>query len=188
MSFTRTALTLAATAVAALLSACATTPSQPQPREAVVELRAIDPPQPGASAPITGELHFREWKDVVVVNGQAENVPLDDPRKAPGHALQIHEAGDCSAPGGVFNPTHMLHSMPGAGMVGDLPMLRANPEGVAVLQDYLSKQIKLDGPDSVIGKAVILHRNADNWAIQPNGNAGPAIACGVIQAVKPGQK
>jgi Cu-Zn family superoxide dismutase len=190
MFLSRTTLTLAATVAAALLSACAAT-SEPQPRRAVVELRAVDPPQSSASAPLAGELRFREWKDTVVVSGQVQNLTTETRHRLPGHAVHIHE-GDCSAPnagsiGGIFNPTNKRHSMPGGGMVGDLPMLRANPEGVAVMEDFLSPKIKLDGPDSVIGKVVVIHRDSDDWAIQPDGNAGPVIACGVIQAVKPGK-
>ena len=37
------------------------------------------------------------------------------------------------------------------------------------------------GERSVIGHAVILHGNPDDLTSQPSGNAGPRIACGVVQ-------
>ncbi|MDR0479909.1 MAG: superoxide dismutase family protein [Burkholderiaceae bacterium] len=190
----RAVLPLVAAAAAALLSACVIAPSKPKPLEAVVELHEVQPPEPGASAPITGELRFKQWKDEVVINGQVENLPLRAPQLLRGNALHIHETSDCSGPGaanagGIFNPLHRLHSWAGAGgMMGDLPMLMPDAHGVAVLKDYLSPQVKLDGPYSVIGKAIVIHRDVDDWAIQPDGRAGPGIACGVIRAVKPGEK
>jgi Cu-Zn family superoxide dismutase len=39
----------------------------------------------------------------------------------------------------------------------------------------------LVGEHTVIGRAVILHAAADEGS-QPSGNAGPRIACGVIEA------
>jgi Cu-Zn family superoxide dismutase len=41
--------------------------------------------------------------------------------------------------------------------------------------------IRLDGPDSIIGKSVIVHVNPDDFRTQPTGNAGGRVACGVIR-------
>ena len=187
----RTAVALTAIFAAVLLTACAT--PAPAPLQAVVELRATQQPQPDPQAPVTGVLHFKQWQNEVVVSGQVEHLPQRPGMNNQGNALHIHAAGDCSAPdpakaSGIFNPTHQKHSFPGAGMVGDLPLLVPDSQGKATLNDYLSPLIKLDGPDSVIGKVVIVHRNPDDWAIQPDGGAGPAIACGVIRAVTPEKK
>ncbi|MDR0457647.1 MAG: superoxide dismutase family protein [Burkholderiaceae bacterium] len=187
MYFPRSVLALAActaTAATALLTACATTPL---PLQAVVQLRATPPASPDANAPITGELHFKQWQNDVLITGQVEHLPPRGKMALQGNALHIQTAEDCSAPdatGSIFNPTHKQHSYPGAGMAGDLPMLVPNEQGTATV-NYLSAQVKLDGPDSVIGKTVVVHRDIDDWAIQPDGHAGPAIACGVIRAVTP---
>ncbi|MDR2991873.1 MAG: superoxide dismutase family protein [Burkholderiaceae bacterium] len=186
----RPALALAATFAAALLAACAA--PAPQPLEAVAQLHATQQSQPDPKAPVTGELHFKQWQNQVVITGQVEHLLPRKSAAIQGNALHIHAASDCSAPdpastGGIFNPTHKKHSYPGAGMAGDLPMLMPNEQGVATV-NYLSPLAQLDGPNSIIGKTVIVHRDIDDWAIQPDGSAGPAIACGVIRAVTPAKK
>jgi Cu-Zn family superoxide dismutase len=186
----RPALALAAISAAALLAACAT--PAPKPIEAVAELHATGQPQPDPKAPVTGTLHFKQWQGQVVITGQVEHLPVPAGEwRTRGRALHIHEAGDCSAldpekAGGIFNPAGAKHSFPGAGMVGDLPTLLPDMQGTATV-NYLSPLAKLDGPDSVIGKTVVVHRDTDDWVTQPDGSAGPAIACGVIRVVTPGK-
>ncbi len=38
-----------------------------------------------------------------------------------------------------------------------------------------------DGPASVVGRAVIVHVQPDDYRSQPVGNAGARMACGVVQ-------
>ena len=49
-----------------------------------------------------------------------------------------------------------------------------------------SKLTLAPGPLSVVGRAVVVHGDADDLKSQPAGNSGPRIACGVIdrQAAK----
>ena len=42
------------------------------------------------------------------------------------------------------------------------------------------------GPTSVVGRAVVIHANPDDYASQPAGNSGPRIACGLIRAADEG--
>jgi Cu-Zn family superoxide dismutase len=44
--------------------------------------------------------------------------------------------------------------------------------------------LKLNGPNSIIGRAVIVHAGEDDLESQPSGNAGPRVACGVIGIAK----
>ncbi|MCI0697109.1 superoxide dismutase family protein [candidate division KSB1 bacterium] len=106
------------------------------------------------------------------------------------HGFHIHEFGDCSAAdgtsaGGHFNPTSMQHAGPMAEKrhVGDLGNVTADDQGNVSL-DYVDKHLAFMGPNSIIGYAVILHANADDFTTQPTGNAGGRIACGVIGVAK----
>jgi Cu-Zn family superoxide dismutase len=106
------------------------------------------------------------------------------------HGFHIHEFGDCSSTdgtsaGGHFNPTGMAHAGPSAEKrhVGDLGNITADDQGNAQL-DYLDKQLAFSGANSIIGHAVILHANPDDFTTQPTGNAGGRIACGVIGVAK----
>ena len=36
-------------------------------------------------------------------------------------------------------------------------------------------------PSDVVGHAVVVHANVDDFVTQPTGNAGGRVACGVIQ-------
>jgi len=38
------------------------------------------------------------------------------------------------------------------------------------------------GPQSIVGRGLIVHADPDDYKTQPTGNAGARIACGVIQA------
>jgi Cu-Zn family superoxide dismutase len=41
--------------------------------------------------------------------------------------------------------------------------------------------LQLRGPDSLIGKAVIVHAEQDDFESQPSGDAGARVGCGVIR-------
>lgn len=106
------------------------------------------------------------------------------------HGFHVHEHGDCSAPdassaGGHFNPTNSKHGGPDSPErhVGDLGNLEADQDGHAHYS-RVDKLIKLDGPNSIIGKSIIVHADPDDLTSQPAGNAGARIACGKIEAVE----
>jgi Cu-Zn family superoxide dismutase len=105
------------------------------------------------------------------------------------HAIHLHETGDCSAAdassaGGHFNPTGAAHGRAGHGAhhAGDMDNLVANAAGVAKVDVHL-RGVALGGggPDDIIRRAIVVHANADDYSTQPAGNAGPRIACGVIE-------
>jgi Cu-Zn family superoxide dismutase len=103
------------------------------------------------------------------------------------HGFHIHEKGDCSSPdassaGGHFNPTDEPHGAPDdlKRHAGDLGNIEANDKGEASY-DRVDTMIALDGPNSIIGRALIIHQDKDDFKTQPTGNAGARIGCGVIQ-------
>jgi len=105
------------------------------------------------------------------------------------HGFHIHEKGDCSSgdgmsTGGHFNPGGKGHAHPSAAErhAGDLPALAADASGNAKLSITLDLLTVAGGPNSVIGRGLIVHRDPDDYKTQPTGNSGPRIACAVIKA------
>ncbi|MCA3183531.1 MAG: superoxide dismutase family protein, partial [Cupriavidus sp.] len=39
------------------------------------------------------------------------------------------------------------------------------------------------GPNSVVGRSVVVHKDPDDYRTQPTGNSGGRIACGVVAAI-----
>ena len=102
--------------------------------------------------------------------------------------IHVHEKGDCSAPdatsaGGHFNPETKTHGMPGSGSnhAGDMPNIKSDANGNAVYSAKLSGFSVNTGPTGILGRAVVVHRDPDDYKTQPAGNSGPRIACGVIK-------
>ena len=105
------------------------------------------------------------------------------------HGFHIHDKGDCSSgdgmsTGGHFNPLGKPHG-PHEAMerhAGDLPALKADASGSAKLTAMMDVITVAPGATSVAGRGMIVHRDPDDFKTQPTGNAGPRIACAVIQA------
>jgi Cu-Zn family superoxide dismutase len=132
---------------------------------------------------VTGTVTFAKMGDEVQVVADVQGL-------TPGkHGFHIHEKGDCSAPdassaGGHFNPMHQHHGGPTSAEhhVGDLGNIEADASGKAHL-DWKGK-MNLTGTDSVVGKSVVVHDKEDDLKTDPAGNAGPRVACGVIEIAK----
>lgn len=96
------------------------------------------------------------------------------------HGFHIHECGNCEigdpqdpfqAAGGHWNPTNQPHG----NHAGDFPVLFSN-RGCAQMCFFTDKFY----PEQVIGKAIIIHENPDDYRTQPAGAAGKRLACGLI--------
>lgn len=107
------------------------------------------------------------------------------------HAFHIHENGDCSAPdgssaGGHFNPDGKPHGHPNEANhhVGDMLSVKSDATGAGAVDALAVRATLGDGaPTDVLGKAVIVHAQGDDYTTQPTGDAGGRIACGVITKV-----
>jgi superoxide dismutase, Cu-Zn family len=108
---------------------------------------------------------------------------------APGtHGVHLHDKGDCSAADGMssgphFNPGYVNHGSPGELVhhAGDLGNIEVGADGTGTLS-ITSRDLTIDdGPNSVVGHAVIVHEKADDLTSQPAGNAGARQACGVVK-------
>jgi len=119
--------------------------------------------------------------------GKGIHVTADIEGLSPGpHGFHIHEFGDCSSPdaasaGGHFNPTDMPHGGPTADKhhAGDLGNIEADKTGHARME-ITDNMLSMEGPNSIIGRSVIVHAQADDYKTQPTGGSGARVACGVI--------
>lgn len=156
-------------------------PAPPAPPPAATASAALAPTEGNAAA---GTLMLTAEADGVRITGSLAGV-------APGgtHGFHVHETGDCSAPdassaGPHFNPGNHPHGHPGQGEhhAGDMPNLVADDAG-ALAVDVMVPGVTLgDGAETdVLGRALVLHAKADDYATQPSGDSGARIACGVIR-------
>lgn len=145
--------------------------------------RAMAPLQAKGGSQVGGTILFNEQAGSVRVVARVTGLKPNQE-----HGFHVHEKGDCSAPdamsaGGHFNPTAQPHgpqTMPHHG--GDLPSLKADAAGNAEAS-FTIDGVTLAGPtNGVIGRAVVVHAQPDDYTTQPTGNSGGRIACGVIAA------
>jgi Cu-Zn family superoxide dismutase len=168
-------------AAAVLVTTCALeeteqpmTETPARPARAVARLRPVD--QSGVEGTVT----FVPARAGIRVTGEVRNL-------SPGeHGFHVHEFGDCSgegarSAGGHFNPYDMPHGSPDSVQrhVGDLGNITADSAGTATI-DRVDPMIRFEGPASIIGRAVVVHTQADDFTTQPTGAAGGRVACGVI--------
>jgi superoxide dismutase, Cu-Zn family len=105
------------------------------------------------------------------------------------HGIHFHEKGDCSAPdaksaGEHFNPGGVPHGGPTTPThhLGDMPNIQSDATGKATVGVTVTNAtLGEGGPNDLLGKALIVHAKADDYATQPSGNSGDRIACGVVK-------
>ncbi|KAI9756285.1 MAG: Superoxide dismutase [Cu-Zn] [Lichina confinis] len=136
-------------------------------------------------------------KGTVTLEQESESSPTkityditgNDPNAKRG--FHIHQFGDntngCTSAGPHFNPHGKTHGAPHDEHrhVGDLGNLTTDAQGNAngTLEDKL---IKLIGPESVVGRTIVVHAGTDdlgqgaNEESKKTGNAGPRPACGAF--------
>lgn len=98
------------------------------------------------------------------------------------HGFHIHENGTCEAgdprdpfqaAGGHWNPDGQPHG----NHAGDFPVLFSN--GGRALTCFYTNRFS---PRDVVGRSIVIHQHPDDYRSQPAGDAGPRLACGVIEA------
>jgi Cu-Zn family superoxide dismutase len=142
--------------------------------------KAICVMQSLSGSSVTGVVYFTQKGDEIEITGKISGL-------TPGrHGFHVHEYGDMTDPkgmstGGHFNPEGKKHGGPHDKdrHVGDLGNITANKDGVAEL-NFKDKMIKLSGPNSIIGRGLIVHAKEDDEKTQPTGDAGGRVAGGVI--------
>ena len=159
-------------AAAALLAACQSGGNLTGPQARL---------EPRSGSSVGGTVSIEESHDALMIRANVSGLKPNAE-----HGMHIHEKGDCSATdaasaGGHFNPEGKAHGHRGrAHHAGDLPNLRADANGNARYEAWVTG-LRLHGPHGVVGRAIVVHRDPDDYRSQPAGNSGPRIACGMIR-------
>jgi Cu-Zn family superoxide dismutase len=147
--------------------------------------KAICVVQPLGGSKVAGKVIFTQTSGGVEVDAELTGL-------APGeHGFHVHEFGDCSMADGTcagahFNPTGAPHGGPDDANrhVGDLGNVKADASGKATYK-RVDKLLALNGPNSIIGRSIIVHAAPDDLKTQPSGNAGARVGCGVVGIADP---
>ncbi len=152
-----------------------TKPMEPPSKKITVVLN----PTSGNKA--KGEVSFSQEKDGVRVTGHFTDLTPGE------HGIHIHEKPDCSAPdassaGDHLNPTQAKHGGPDSSEhhMGDLGNITADSSGKANMNQVF-KFISLEGPNSILQHALVVHSGKDDLTTQPAGDSKGRVACGVIR-------
>jgi Cu-Zn family superoxide dismutase len=138
---------------------------------------------PKSGSKVHGVLTFTQKGHSVTIKGEISGL---EPGK---HGFHVHEFGDITdakgmSTGGHFDPAHSKHGKPEDEKrhVGDLGNITADDSGKAAI-DITDSVISLNGPHSIIGRAIIVHAKEDIFT-QPVGDAGGRVGAGVIGIAK----
>lgn len=151
------------------------------------DMAAVADVKGGPLAPqIRGSVFFQDVSGGVWVSVEVHGLPPYRPAEAGfppvgPHGFHIHQFGNCvvgdpenpfQGAGEHYNPDNQPHG----NHAGDLPVLFSN-QGRA-LMGFFTDRFKVA---DILGRAVIIHENPDDYRTQPAGAAGKRLACGVIK-------
>lgn len=141
---------------------------------------------PKSGSNVNGTVNFTETNGMVTMVGTFTGLEEGE------HAIHLHEKADCSAEdgtsaGGHWNPTGQPHGAWGAATgfhKGDIGNIKVNSNGRGEISLSTDEWCIGCGDDTkdILGKAIIVHIDADDLTTQPTGAAGARMACaGVIE-------
>ncbi len=155
-----------------------------EPRPLVIQARATI--EPLGDSGLSGTITFAPTDLGMQVSYILDGLPVGV------HGIHVHENGSCAegedgtaggAAGGHFNPDSTSHGAPNLSAaqrhVGDFGNLHSLSEGVAI-GSFNASVAQFDGPNSIVGKALVIHAGPDDFSTQPSGDSGARIGCGVI--------
>lgn len=133
---------------------------------------------------LRGVVRFYETAQGVLVQASVQGLPYGEgPCDARIFGFHIHEGDRCTGPtsdpfadaGGHYNPGDCEHPE----HAGDMPPLFGN-NGSAWMA-FLTNRFRIE---DIVGRAVIIHNQPDDFTTQPAGNAGERIGCGIVGWVR----
>jgi Cu-Zn family superoxide dismutase len=180
-------------------AACGTGSATPEaglrPEAAVAARRASVAVEARSGSALSGKVLFEEAGAPDANGVRALRITIDLAGLTPGdHGFHVHQNGDCSDPkadsaGPHFDVGGHAHGDLHDAMshVGDLGNLTADASGRALkVIDGVTKVSLVPGaPNSLVGRAIVVHDKPDDLKTQPTGASGPRIGCGVV-ALDPG--
>ncbi len=136
----------------------------------------------GADGRVMGQASLTELASgLVYANLMLENLPAGI------HAVHLHEAGACEVPEFASAGGHIAggrqHGIlnPNGPHPGDMPNIWVQDSGIWQGDVFLFG-LKMDDVADGDGSAIVIHEGADDYYTDPDGDAGPRIACGVFGA------
>ncbi|HEY8359836.1 MAG TPA: superoxide dismutase family protein, partial [Ramlibacter sp.] len=202
-------LPLAAVAAALLLAACGAPPMAGMPATQATPATPVAGASAASRSPAIARLVTPQGQP----GGQAQlvdtpagvQVTIEVQGLAPGkHGFHIHAHGACEpgpdgatgrivpfgAAGPHFDPgaTHN-HGAPGRPHTevhaGELPNIEVGADGRGRLQ-YVNANVTLaPGKQAALGRTLVVHADADDYASDPSGNSGGRVLCGLIEPAQP---
>lgn len=130
---------------------------------------------------ISGVVRFYQLRNGVLIAAEINGLPYSDSNcQQKIYGFHIHSGNKCkgdmtdlfSEAMTHYNPMNCPHPF----HAGDLPPLFGSYG--YTFSAFLTDRFTLS---EVIGKTVIIHGNPDDFTLQPSGNAGEKLACGVIK-------
>ena len=170
--------------------ACAPPAEEPIEEEPAIEEEAFVEPEPSTATATLLSADGIEVGTATFTQEGAQTTASFHLTGAPAgtHAIHVHETGECTPPdftsaGGHFNPAAVDHACPPTTPrhAGDFGNVEIAEDGTGHLEIATDLATVAAGPDSVVGKAVVLHEHQDDCSTQPTGDAGGRLACGVIE-------
>ena len=129
---------------------------------------------------LSGVVSFSEQCGGTLVTARVSGLPDGSGCASRVFGFHIHEGQECTGnaqdpfanAGGHYNPENCPHPQ----HAGDMPPLFGN-NGCAWMSFFTNRFTVRE----VLGHAVIVHANPDDFTTQPAGNSGARIACGLIR-------